>query len=82
MAQEFKNLFSPLKIGPLTVRNRIYSSPHYPMGYPERLTGLPGEKITGHILHPSTRGIMSSDNPVRWMLSERLLMLSTSTEQA
>ncbi len=57
MAQEFKNLFSPLKIGPLTVRNRIYSSPHYPMGYPERLTGLPGNKITDYWVGKARGGI-------------------------
>ena len=32
MAQQFPHLFSPLKIGTMTIRNRIYSSPHLP-GY-------------------------------------------------
>ena len=31
MAQEFEHLFSPIKIGSMTVRNRIYSSPHHPL---------------------------------------------------
>ena len=30
MSQEFKHLLSPIKIGSMTVRNRIYSSPHHP----------------------------------------------------
>ena len=30
MTQEFKHLFSPIKIGPMTVRNRIVSSAHVP----------------------------------------------------
>lgn len=30
MAEEFKHLLSPIKIGSMTVRNRIYSSPHHP----------------------------------------------------
>jgi 2,4-dienoyl-CoA reductase (NADPH2) len=45
MAQEFKNLFSPIRIGPMTVRNRMFSSPHYPIGYPDRLTGLPTDRV-------------------------------------
>jgi len=43
MAQEFKHLFSPIKIGSMTVRNRIYSSPHHPL-YIDRSTGLPDER--------------------------------------
>jgi len=57
MAQEFKTLFSPIKIGPLTVRNRIYSSPHYPMGYPERLTGLPGDRLINYWVAKAKGGI-------------------------
>jgi len=45
MSQEFKHLFSPIKIGPTVVRNRMMSSPHYPMGYMDRLTGLPSERL-------------------------------------
>jgi 2,4-dienoyl-CoA reductase-like NADH-dependent reductase (Old Yellow Enzyme family)/thioredoxin reductase len=57
MAQEFKTLFSPIKIGPLTVRNRIFSSPHYPMGYPERLTGLPGDRLINYWVAKAKGGI-------------------------
>ena len=57
MAQEFKTLFSPIKIGSLTVRNRIFSSPHYPMGYPERLTGLPGERLINYWVAKAKGGI-------------------------
>ena len=31
MAQQFPHLFSPLKIGTMTARNRIFSSPHHPL---------------------------------------------------
>ena len=39
MSQEFKRLFSPIKLGPITVRNRIVASSHatnfmYPIGPP------------------------------------------------
>jgi len=44
MAQEFRHLFSPLKIGSMTVRNRIYSSPHGTF-YNERLVGPPNERM-------------------------------------
>ncbi len=42
MAEQFKYLFSPIKIGPVTVRNRIVSTPHG-TGY-SRL-GLPTEQM-------------------------------------
>jgi len=44
MAEEFKHLFSPIKIGSMTVRNRIYSSPHHPL-FIDLTTGLPGERM-------------------------------------
>jgi len=57
MAEEYKFLFSPIKIGPMTVRNRIYSSPHYPMGYVERLTGLPSERLVQYWVAKAKGGI-------------------------
>jgi len=44
MSQQFRNLFSPIKIGSMTVRNRIHSSPHHPL-YIDRATGLPSEQM-------------------------------------
>jgi 2,4-dienoyl-CoA reductase-like NADH-dependent reductase (Old Yellow Enzyme family)/thioredoxin reductase len=57
VAEEFKHLFSPIKIGPMTVRNRMYSSPHYPMGYVERLTGLPGDRLIDYWVGKARGGI-------------------------
>jgi len=45
MAQQFPNLFSPLKIGSMTVRNRISMSAHL-AGYDALDAGLPGQKVT------------------------------------
>ena len=39
---EFKQLFSPLKIGSFTVRNRIVSTPHHPLFTDP--DGLPGSR--------------------------------------
>ena len=47
MSQELKRLFSPIKIGQMTVRNRIVSSPHYPMGYVGP-TGLPTPRLVNY----------------------------------
>jgi 2,4-dienoyl-CoA reductase-like NADH-dependent reductase (Old Yellow Enzyme family)/thioredoxin reductase len=44
MAQKFPNLFSPLKIGSMTVRNRISMSAHH-SGYDGLEAGLPGPKV-------------------------------------
>lgn len=42
----FPNLFSPLKIGRLTVQNRIYSPPHAP-GFTDRF-GLPTDQLIAY----------------------------------
>lgn len=46
MEQEFRNLFSPLKLGTITTRNRIYSSAHHPL-YIDML-GLPGDRMVSY----------------------------------
>ena len=45
-ATEFKHLFSPLKVGPRTLKNRIYSPPHFP-GFME-MDGLPGDALINY----------------------------------
>ena len=45
-SQFFPNLFSPIQIGKLTVRNRIYSPPHAP-GFTDRF-GLPSEQLIAY----------------------------------
>ncbi len=42
----FPHLFSPIQIGKLTVRNRIYSPPHHP-GFSDRF-GLPNEQMLAY----------------------------------
>lgn len=48
---EFKHLFSPLKIGPMTVPNRIVCTAHWTCYFPqdtapnERLKHLPGARV-------------------------------------
>ena len=56
MAQEFKHLFSPITIRSMTVRNRIYSSPHHPL-FIDRLTGLPGERMVEYWVAKAKGGI-------------------------
>ena len=46
MAQQFKILFSPIKIGSMTVRNRIVVPGHFPAL--NELDTLPGERITAY----------------------------------
>lgn len=76
--EHFPNLFSPIRIGKLTVRNRIYSPPHAP-GFTDRF-GLPSERLiayweakaaggTGMIatgvtpVHESAMGLVPFHNP-------------------
>ncbi|MBI2305452.1 MAG: NADH:flavin oxidoreductase, partial [Chloroflexi bacterium] len=56
MAQaQFKYLFSPLKIGTMTVRNRIVSTPHHPLYDDER--GLPGDRLINYWVSKAKGGI-------------------------
>lgn len=54
MAQEFRNLLSPIKIGPITVRNRIYSSPHHP-SYIDLSAGILDDRVV-HYWGTKARG--------------------------
>jgi len=47
MAQQFPHLFSPIKIGPMTVRNRIVSSAHHPL-FVNPLTGLLDDRMINY----------------------------------
>jgi mycofactocin system FadH/OYE family oxidoreductase 2 len=51
MSETFKYLFTPLQIGPITVRNRITYSAHSAY-YGERVTGWPSER---HVYYHSER---------------------------
>lgn len=55
MAQEFKHLFSPLKMGTMTTRNRIYSSAHHPL-YIDML-GLPSDRMVNYWVAKAKGGI-------------------------
>lgn len=54
--QRFPHLFSPLKIGPLTVPNRIVCLPHGTY-YDEHGTGLPGDKLIGYWVSKARGGV-------------------------
>ena len=56
MAQEFKNLFSPIKIGNMTAKNRIYSSPHHPL-YMDRTLLLPDDRMVQYWAAKAKGGI-------------------------
>jgi len=57
MAQDFKHLFSPIKIGPMMVRNRIYSSPHHPLYDYLTGAGLFGERMVNYWVAKAKGGI-------------------------
>ena len=56
MAQEFKHLFSPIRIGPMTIRNRIVSSAHHPL-FVNPLTGLPTDQMIDYWVAKAKGGI-------------------------
>ncbi|MDP2919663.1 MAG: FAD-dependent oxidoreductase [Dehalococcoidia bacterium] len=47
MSQQFKHLFSPIKIGPVIVRNRIVSSSHHPL-FINMQTGLHDDRMVNY----------------------------------
>lgn len=55
MPEEFKNLLSPIKLGPITVKNRIFSSPHHP-GYTSLFTGAPLDERVVHYWATKAKG--------------------------
>jgi len=55
MTQAFEYLLSPIQIGPMTVRNRIYSSPHHP-GYSGITTGAPLDERVVHYWTAKAKG--------------------------
>ncbi|MBW2623295.1 MAG: FAD-dependent oxidoreductase [Deltaproteobacteria bacterium] len=56
MAQEFKNLLSPINIGPLTLRNRIVSSSHHPL-FINPATGLLDDRMVNYWVAKAKGGI-------------------------
>lgn len=45
MSFQFKHLFTPIDIGPVTLRNRIYATPHATMFASDARDNLPGETL-------------------------------------
>ena len=45
MSLEFKHLFSPLELGPITLKNRIYVTPHATMFASDDRNNIPGETL-------------------------------------
>jgi len=56
MTEEFTNLFSPIKIGPMTVRNRIVSSAHHPL-FVDLMTGLPQDRMKHYWVAKAKGGV-------------------------
>jgi len=56
MAEQFKNLFSPIKVGTITLRNRICSTGHGTF-IREEHTNLPGEKLAWYWATKARGGI-------------------------
>jgi len=56
MAQEFNHLFSPITIGPITLRNRIVSSSHHPL-FINLATGLLDDRMVHYWAAKAKGGI-------------------------
>ncbi|TAK36405.1 MAG: FAD-binding protein [Chloroflexota bacterium] len=73
MADQFQYLFSPLKIGPVTVRNRIAIAPHStlfaPRGMPsDRLAFYYAERAKGGAGLITVEACITGPGPARWPL--------------
>lgn len=56
MAEGFRYLFTPIDLGPVRIKNRIYSPPHYTM-YVDRETGLPTEQALYYYAERARGGV-------------------------
>lgn len=56
MAQQFPTLFSPIKIGPITIRNRIVSSSHHPL-FISRGTGQLDDRMINYWVSKAKGGV-------------------------
>ena len=56
MSQQFPHLFSPLKLGTMTTRNKIFSSPHHPL-YLEPGTMTHGDRMINYWVAKAKGGI-------------------------
>ena len=75
MAQEFKHLFTPLKIGPITVRNRLVCTAHMSLLAEDN---VPGERFRRYHAERARGGIglivleVSSVHPTSQTLSKTI----------
>ncbi|MGA2666249.1 MAG: FAD-dependent oxidoreductase [Nitrososphaerales archaeon] len=53
---EFKRLFTPIEVGPLVLRNRIYMTPHATMFTSDARDNLPGETIARYLAERAKGG--------------------------
>lgn len=57
MFMQFKHLFTPLVLGPVTVRNRIYVTPHATMFASDNRDNLPGERLAYYCAERAKGGV-------------------------
>jgi len=55
MSQEFQHLLSPITLGPITVKNRVYSSPHHPTFF-DIGSGVPLDERVVHYWEAKAKG--------------------------
>ena len=56
MAEQFRYLFTPIDLGPVHIKNRLYMSPHYTV-YVDRQTWLPNEQMPYYYEERAKNGV-------------------------
>jgi 2,4-dienoyl-CoA reductase-like NADH-dependent reductase (Old Yellow Enzyme family)/thioredoxin reductase len=57
VASPFKNLFAPIELGPIAVRNRIFVTPHATMFASDDRNNLPGERLAYYCAERAKGGV-------------------------
>ncbi len=57
MSQAFDHLFSPVELGPITVKNRIYITPHATMFASDNRDNLAGERLSYYCAERARGGV-------------------------
>jgi len=57
MSQAFEHLFSPIELGPITVKNRIYITPHATMFVSDNRDNLPGDRLSYYCAERAKGGV-------------------------
>ena len=57
MATEFRYLFTPIELGPMKLRNRIYATPHATMFASDDRNNLPGDSLAYYCAERAKGGV-------------------------